>query len=87
MEKVKDLDSKEFLDYVANYIVEIASLIFRSLLFVQNFGKSERVDKLYRYFDLRAERKINYLTELTSSLMYEYGKDINVLNKDFNYSR
>lgn len=83
VDKVKDIDSKEFLKYVSNYLVEIASLIFCSLLLAQQLKTSERIVRIFRYFDLRSDRKINYLTELTSSLLFEYGKDISVLKKDF----
>ncbi len=86
VEKVKELDSKEFLNYVSNYLVDIASLIFRSLLLLQNPDSSERVNSIYKYFDLRADRKINYFTELISSLIYEYGSEISGIRKKFQKS-
>lgn len=80
--KVKELDSKEFFDYIGNYIVEIVSIIYRLMLFIKVADKHEEKCDLFRFYLVESISRIKYLIDHIENLYKVYSSDIAVLKKD-----
>jgi 3-(methylthio)propanoyl-CoA dehydrogenase len=83
---VKDvvaLDCKEFLDFVANYLVEMASIIYRLYLYLPIAEKHESKRDLFNFYLTESKSRLHYLTELVENTKDTYGSDITQLKKDF----
>ncbi|MEN8153283.1 MAG: acyl-CoA dehydrogenase family protein [Acidobacteriota bacterium] len=87
MEKVVDLvkeaDSKEFLDFVANYIIEMASIIYRLYLFLPIADKFEEKRELYKFYSVESNSRLKYLADKVKNLLDNYGKDIGNIKESF----
>ncbi|MEN8223123.1 MAG: acyl-CoA dehydrogenase family protein, partial [Acidobacteriota bacterium] len=81
--KVKDYESKEFLDFSANYIIEMASIIYRLVLYLPVADQNEEKRDLFYFFLNDSKDKINYLNDKVGSLLENYGGDIVSLKNQF----
>jgi len=80
---VLDLKNKDFHDYVANYLVEMASIVYRCALFLPVAEKHEGKRELFRYFMTESVTRVNYLVKEICSLKDHYGESIANLKADF----
>jgi len=82
-EKVKAVADKEFHDFVANYLVEMASMIYRCALFLPIAENHAEKRELFCYFLLKTKSRISYLIEEIDALTARYGESIATLKTDF----
>lgn len=84
IESVKQVAQKEFLDYSANYLVEMASLVYRSALYL-NFAEAHAGKRdIFTFFLSDAEVRIASLKARINALIRDFGeKDIGKLARDF----
>ncbi len=80
---VKETKSKEFLDFVAGNIVEMASIIFRSYLFLPVADKFEEKRELFDFYFTNSKTKLDYLESNIKNLKNSYGEDIYKLKESF----
>ncbi|MBC8491294.1 MAG: acyl-CoA dehydrogenase family protein [Candidatus Marinimicrobia bacterium] len=80
---VLELKNKDFYDYVANYLVEIASIIYRCALFLPVAEEYEGKRELFRYYMNESATRIDYLMKEIRSLKDHYGESIADLKADF----
>ena len=83
---VKDVvavDSREFLDYTANYLVEMASILYRLYLYLSLAEKYEEKRGLFRYYLMESETRLTYLSNLVENIEKSYGPGISEIKKDF----
>lgn len=80
---VLELKSKDFHDYVANYLVEMASIIYRCALFLPVAEEHEEKRELFRYFMTESVTRVDYLMKEIRSLKDHYGEAIADLKADF----
>jgi hypothetical protein len=83
IEKVKALDSKEFMNYVGNYLVEMVSIAYRLMLFIKIADKHEEKRDLFDFYLAESEVRMQYLANKIEKLMSVYGDKIDALKKDF----
>ena len=83
IEVIKELESKEFFDYVGNYVVELLSIVYRLVLLFPIVLENNEKTKLLRYYLNESDTRINYLINKVDKLMNTYGKDIANLKNDF----
>ncbi len=76
-------DNREFQDYVANYLVEMASWLYRLKLYLPVAQAREDERDLFRYFLTEADARIHYLAGLVRTMRAEYGDRIDTLKTDF----
>lgn len=81
--RVKELDSREFLDYVANYLIEMASIIYRLVLYLPVADRFEEKRGLFKFFLTDSDGKLDYMISKTSALIENYGDDISSLKGQF----
>ncbi len=82
-QKVKDFQSKEFLDYVANHLVEMASIIYRAALYLPVAEKHQDKRRMFKFFMRESETRLDYLVKKIDTLKATYGEDIAELKEDF----
>ncbi len=80
---VLELKNKDFYDYVANYLVEIASIIYRCALFLPVTEEHTEKRDLFRFFMNESATRIDYLMKEIRSLKDHYGESIENLKADF----
>jgi len=68
---------------VANYIVEMASIIYRCALFLPVAEEHEEKRELYHYYMNKSATRIDYLIKEIRSLKDHYGESIADLKVDF----
>lgn len=83
IKEVLALDSKEFLDYVANYLVEMASLLYRLYLYLQFAEKHEEKREIFDFFLLDARARLRYYAFLVRDLMNRRGDRIGAVKETF----
>ena len=83
IKKVKAMNSKEFYDYVGNYVVEMVSIAYRLILFIKIADKHESKHDLFNFYLAESEVRMQYLADTIDKLMSTYGDKINVLKEDF----
>jgi hypothetical protein len=83
LKNIKELDNKEFFDYVGNYVVELLSIIYRLVLFLPIVVEHNEKAEIFRFYLNESDLKINYLINKVDKLMSTYGKDIGNLKSDF----
>lgn len=83
VEQVTAMKDKEFHDYVANYLVELASLIYRCALFLPVAEEHPEKRELFCFFLRESTPRIDYLIEEIRSLQTHYGDSIANLKTDF----
>ena len=79
----QQVENREFQDYVANYLVEMASILYRMKLYLPLAEAHEEKRELFRYFLTEGDARIQYLANLVRTMMAEYGNDIHALKTDF----
>lgn len=79
----QQVENREFQDYVANYLVELASLLYRMKLYLPLAEAHEEKRELFRYFLTEGTARIHYLADLVRTMMAEYGNEIHDLKTDF----
>jgi len=80
---VKETKSKEFLDFVAGNIVEMASIIFRNYLFLPVADKFEEKRDLFNFYFTNSKTKLDYLENNIKNLKNNYGENIHKLKESF----
>jgi len=80
---VLELKNKDFYDYVANYLVETASIIYRCALFLPVAEEHTEKRELFRYYMTESTTRIDYLMKEIGSLKDHYGESIADLKADF----
>ncbi|MCK4639800.1 MAG: acyl-CoA dehydrogenase family protein [Candidatus Marinimicrobia bacterium] len=80
---VLELKNKDFLDYVANYLVEMASIIYRCALFLPVVEEHEEKRELFIYFITESVTRVDYLIKEIALLSKNYGESIADLKVDF----
>lgn len=80
---VLELKNKDFHDFVANYLVEIASIIYRCALFLPVAEAHEEKRELFHYYLNESATRIDYLIKEIRSLKDHYGESIVDLKADF----
>jgi len=80
---VTELKNKDFHDYVANYLVEMASIIYRCALFLPVAEEHIEKRELFRFFMNESATRIDYLIKEIRSLKDHYGETIADLKADF----
>jgi len=83
VKRVVAVDSREFLDYTANYLVEMASILYRLYLYLSLAEKYEEKRGLFRYFLMESETRLTYLSNLVENIAESYGPGISEIKKDF----
>lgn len=83
IEKVKARDSKEFLDYVGNFLVEMVSIAYRLMLFIKVADKHEVKRNLFNFYLCESEVQMQNLANKIEKLMSVYGDKIDALKEDF----
>ena len=81
VQAVMAIDSKEFHDYAANFLVEMASIIYRQYLFVPFADHNETKRVNLEYFMMESRARLHYLTEMVNQLIISYGKDIELVKE------
>lgn len=81
--EVTELKNKDFQDYVANYLVEIASIIYRCALFLPVTEEHTEKRELFHYFINESITRIDYLVKEIRLLKDHYGESIADLKQDF----
>ena len=81
--RVKELDSKEFLDYVANYLIEMASVIYRLAIYLPVADKFPEKRELFKFFLTDSKGKSAYLISRITALIENYGSEIGSLKDTF----
>jgi alkylation response protein AidB-like acyl-CoA dehydrogenase len=81
VELARAVPNKDFLDYVANYLVEMGSLLLRNILFIE--VAEGRADKrpLFELFHMESTIRLKTLTERVRQLHATYGERISDLAK------
>jgi len=80
--EVGELKNKDFRDYVANHLVEIASISYRCALFLPIAEEHPEKQDLFRYYLNESATRINYLINEIQSLKTHYGENIASLKED-----
>ncbi|MBN2602410.1 MAG: acyl-CoA dehydrogenase family protein [Candidatus Marinimicrobia bacterium] len=80
---VTALRNKDFQDYVANFLVEIASIAYRCALFLPVAEEFPEKRALFRFFMNEAVTRIDYLVSVIQSLKDSYGESIVALKENF----
>ncbi len=80
---VLELKNKDFHDYVANYLVEMASITYRCALFLPVAEEHEKKRELFQFFMSESVTRIDYLVKEIRSLKDHYGESIADLKADF----
>jgi alkylation response protein AidB-like acyl-CoA dehydrogenase len=80
---VKESKSKEFLDFVAGNIVEMASIIFRNYLLLPVADKFEEKQELFEFYFNNSKTKLDYLENHINNLKNSYGENIHILKDSF----
>jgi len=80
---VLEIDSREFHDYVGNYLVEMASIIYRLYLYLPVADTYEEKRELFDFFLLDSEPRLLYLERMTRNIRQKYGDNIKRIKNDF----
>lgn len=80
---IKEMESKEFFDYVGNYVVELLSIVYRLVLLFPIALEHNQKAEIFRYYLNESDTRINYLINKVDKLLATYGKDIGNLKNKF----
>ena len=83
IERSQQVENREFQDYVANYLVEMASLLYRMKLYLPLAEAHGEKRDLFTYFLTESDARIHYLVNLVNAMMTQYGDRIDTLKSDF----
>ncbi len=81
--EVTAVKDRDFHDYVANYLVEIASVAYRNVLFLPVAERYAEKRELFRFFVNKSAVRIDYLIAGIRMLKKVYGESIAELKRDF----
>ena len=82
-ESVKAAESREFLDFAAPYLVEMASYLYRLALYLPVADRHEDARPLFDFFLGESGVKLDYLAERIHRLTEQYGAGIGILKRQF----
>jgi alkylation response protein AidB-like acyl-CoA dehydrogenase len=80
---VLKVESKEFKEFVGNYLVEMASILYRLYLYLPFAEKHESKRNVLKFYLVDAKARLTYLEQMTRNLIAQYGSDIDTIKKDF----
>ena len=80
---VKELDSKEFSDFTANYLIEIASVIYRLVLYLPIAANYPEKMGIFKFFLSDSKGKIEYMINKINTFQENYGSAIGSLKDTF----
>ncbi len=81
-ERVKKVENKDFLDYTAGWLVEIASLVYRFYLYLPVAEKHPEKRELFTFFRTDCDARIDYLIRQCDLALHTYGEKISTLKED-----
>ena len=76
VKEVMEVESKEFYDYSANYLVEMASIIYRQYLYLPYAEMHEEKRENLDFFMMESRARLHYLTEMVNQLIVDHGPEI-----------
>ena len=79
----QQVENREFQDYVANYLVEMASMLYRLKLYLPLAEAHPEKRDMFRYFLTESDARIHYLVNLVRMMLAGYGDQIATLKSDF----
>jgi len=82
-EFVKEQKNKELFDYVANYITEIISILYRLILLLPIVDNNEEKDEIFKFYFTKSKSRIEYLEQLTRDIYTNYNESVEDLKADF----
>ncbi|MBN2279955.1 MAG: acyl-CoA dehydrogenase family protein [Candidatus Marinimicrobia bacterium] len=82
-EFVKDQKNRELFDYVANYITEIVSILYRLMLLAPIADKHEEKAEIFKFYFTKSKSRIAYLHLLTRDIFANYHQSVDELKADF----
>lgn len=85
IKEVVAMNHREFKDYVANYLVEMASIIYRLFLYLPIAEKHEEKRGVFDFFLLESRPRLDYLTGLVLNLKKTYGSDIDKIKQSIEH--
>ncbi len=83
VKEVMTLGSKEFLDYVSNYLVEMASLLYRQIAYLPFAEKHPEKREIFDFFLLDSRARLLYLADLIRNLQSHFGTNIMDVKDNF----
>jgi len=81
-ERVKKVENKDFLDYTAGWLVEIASLVYRFYLYLPVAEKHSEKRDLFTFFRADCDARIDHLIRQCDLALHTYGEKITSLKED-----
>ncbi len=81
IKKVKAVGSKEFFDYVGNYLVELISVLYQLKLFLAVAEAHPSKEEIFNFYLHESQARINYLIKIIQQLADNYGDQIVNLKK------
>lgn len=82
-EYVKEQKNKELFDYVANYITEMVSILYRLILLLPIAEKHEEKAEILKFYFTKSKSRIAYLHQLTRDMYSNYNESTESLKADF----
>lgn len=83
IDQIKAINNKEWNDYTANYLVELASILYRLFLYLPIAETYPEKRELFGFFLVVSDARIEYLFHLINSLEKKYGASISMLKSTF----
>jgi alkylation response protein AidB-like acyl-CoA dehydrogenase len=80
---IRDMKNKDFTDYVTNFLVETASILYRLYLYLPIAEKHPEKRELFKFYVRESESRMDYIFSHVRKLKDSYGEDINELKEDF----
>jgi len=82
-DRIKKLDSREFIDYTANYLIEMASVLYRLAVYLPVAENHDNKRELFRFFLTDSESRLEFLIKKITKLLDNYGAEIGTLKNTF----
>ncbi|MFP4546625.1 MAG: acyl-CoA dehydrogenase family protein [Fidelibacterota bacterium] len=83
LEFVKEQKNKELFDYVANYITEVVSILYRLILFLPIAEDYKEKAEIFKFYMTKSRSRITYLQQLTKDVYANYNESVEKLKADF----
>ncbi|RLE17080.1 MAG: acyl-CoA dehydrogenase [Acidobacteria bacterium] len=80
---VHEMESLEFHDYTATYLVEMASILYRLKLYLPIAEQNPDKRNILKFFLMESDARIRYLENRIFHLKEQYGENIDRLKDDF----
>lgn len=81
--EIKGVDNKELIDYCGNYIVEIASILYRMALFVPVARKHDEKKELFDFYSVKSFNRTSYLLSMIETFTKNYSDSPDSLKNPF----